>query len=347
MEDNKKLSMPMFRRITRIHQLIAEKKYPNCKTLSKDMECSEMTIHRDLNILTDEFGAPLDFDWTLKGYYYTQEFSIPLLETISQSEIATLKIAQKLLSIYKNIPFYNKIDSLINTLCACGNNPLNNISSGKDKENNKEFTEYNLIKRIGVPPTPSIKIEDKIWKLITLSLSENRILTFDIDNCTWDPNIGTKRTLRPYQILIENGLLYIYGYLEEKNDVRLYDLRRLYNIKVLPQHFSLPKNFEFEKVIGGGRFGVFTRYKPKTYKIAFYEDARELVRNTLWAKDQIIEEDEKGERTIITFSSSQDMKILDWVFENKAYAIPLEPPEFVEQWKYNIKVMAQIAGLIK
>lgn len=38
------------------------------------------------------------------------------------------------------------------------------------------------------------------------------------------------------------------------------------------------------------------------------------------------------------------MRILKWVFENMAYAEPLEPPSLVARWKFNIATMAQMAG---
>lgn len=66
-----------------------------------------------------------------------------------------------------------------------------------------------------------------------------------------------------------------------------------------------------------------------------------------WAKDQVMEKDvdeDKNERLVISFTSSQDMKILDWVFQNKAYAKPLEPESLVLRWKFNIAVMAKMAG---
>ena len=38
------------------------------------------------------------------------------------------------------------------------------------------------------------------------------------------------------------------------------------------------------------------------------------------------------------------MRVLDWVFENKAYALPLEPPSLVARWRYNVAEMARMAG---
>ena len=115
-------------------------------------------------------------------------------------------------------------------------------------------------------------------------------------------------------------------------------------LNTLSKHFDLPEKFEVENFTGGGNFGAFKRFRPKQYKIAFYEAARPIVRSGNWAADQEIVEDDENERTIITFTSAQDMGILDWVFENKAYALPLEPPSLVARWRYNVAEMARMAG---
>lgn len=67
-----------------------------------------------------------------------------------------------------------------------------------------------------------------------------------------------------------------------------------------------------------------------------------------WADDQKITEDvdeDGNERIVVTFTSAQDMRVLDWVFQNKAYAKPLEPESLVTRWRFNVQVMAQMAGL--
>jgi hypothetical protein len=39
------------------------------------------------------------------------------------------------------------------------------------------------------------------------------------------------------------------------------------------------------------------------------------------------------------------MRVLDWVFKNKAYAKPLAPESIVARWTYNVAKMAEMAGL--
>ena len=112
--------------------------------------------------------------------------------------------------------------------------------------------------------------------------------------------------------------------------------------------FELPEKYEFKYHTGKSHFGAFTRYAERQYKIAFYEDAVPDIKLGNWADDQefIDDVDEQGyERTVVTFTSAQDMRVLDWVFKNKAYALPLAPESLVTRWKYNVAKMAEMAGL--
>ena len=121
----------------------------------------------------------------------------------------------------------------------------------------------------------------------------------------------------------------------------------MYDILETDITFKLPENYEFKNHTGKSHFGAFTRYAERQYKIAFYEDAIPEIKLGNWAEDQVFTDDidEEGyERTVVTFTSAQDMRVLDWVFKNKAYAKPLAPESLVTRWKYNVAVMAKMAG---
>lgn len=59
---------------------LKENRYPNCKSFSAELRlidleynrniaCSAKTIQRDIRVLREEFGCPIDFDHERNGYY--------------------------------------------------------------------------------------------------------------------------------------------------------------------------------------------------------------------------------------------------------------------------------------
>lgn len=74
--NNKKITHRMLERLIRIHNKIKSGCYPNSRQLAYDLEASEPTINRDIEYLRDSRGAPIEYDYTQKGYYYTEEYEL-------------------------------------------------------------------------------------------------------------------------------------------------------------------------------------------------------------------------------------------------------------------------------
>lgn len=144
---------------------------------------------------------------------------------------------------------------------------------------------------------------------------------------------------------MDNGNYFLYGFSEERNETRLFSLARIKNPKTTEETFLLPEDFEFEKHCGGGRFGSFSYDELDHYKIEFYENARQMLKDFVWADDQKIHDDETRNCTTIEFSSTQYLKIEEWILSQGCYAKPLEPQWLVDEWKAHIKGMMDLAEI--
>lgn len=59
-------------RMWRIHELLAAGKYPNCFSLSTELEVSYRTVKRDIDYMRDHFDLPIAYDARRRGFYYTE-----------------------------------------------------------------------------------------------------------------------------------------------------------------------------------------------------------------------------------------------------------------------------------
>lgn len=73
---NKKITHRMIERLIYIHAKIKSGCYPNSRQLAQDLETSEPTINRDIEYLRDSRGAPIQYDFTKRGYYYTEDYEL-------------------------------------------------------------------------------------------------------------------------------------------------------------------------------------------------------------------------------------------------------------------------------
>lgn len=76
-------------RIQWLHKKISDRCYPNAYHLAERFHISHRQAQRDVDYLRNTMGAPVAYSSTEKGYYYTRDFSFPLmLETEGDIEFA-------------------------------------------------------------------------------------------------------------------------------------------------------------------------------------------------------------------------------------------------------------------
>lgn len=314
----------MLERLSKIHAKIKSGCYPNSQQLAFDNEVSVPTISRDIEFLRDRFGAPISYDAAQRGYFYEEDFDMPL-NMISSKDVMFLSLVKQLMTQYEGSPVYNEISNIIDFLTD---------SQGIGKSD--------FLKRVAAPPLPKVVVNEEAWNKVIQSLKENTLLRFDY-NGRWKTET-THRMVRPYQLLLQDGMYYVFGYDENAEDgkggERLFNLSRMKNIENTKQTFDLPDDFEFASRCGGGRFGAFKEENKVQYEIDFYDDARQFVKDCVWADDQEFIDSEEENMTTIKFSSSQSAKVLEWVLSQGVRARPIAPEDFVERWKKEIRGLA-------
>jgi len=340
MQKNKErvMNKRMIERLILIHNVIKAGMYPKCKDLraiykeKTGYNVGEATIYRDIEALRTNFKAPLEYDYEKQGYYYMDdnwEFSV---NQINADDIFYLSCAKTLLSTFDNSPVYNQIASVIDfvTQTQVGN-------------------KNTMLNRIAVPPLPKVLVNNDIWNVVIECLQKNTIIKFEY-NGRWNTST-THRMLRPYQVLLQDGMYFVFGFDENadggKGGERLFNLSRIKNAEDTGRTFELPKDFEFASRCGGGRFGAFKDANKVHYEIEFYDDARKFVKDCVWADDQEFEDYDEDSLTVMKFSSSQSMKVMEWILSLGVNARPVAPADFVERWQNQIRWMAESAGILK
>ena len=69
--------MNAYSRIEWLHKKIATGCYPNSSHIVEKFAISQRQAQRDIEMLKNEFGAPITYSPQRKGYYYTKGFDLP------------------------------------------------------------------------------------------------------------------------------------------------------------------------------------------------------------------------------------------------------------------------------
>jgi len=322
MKDQKSIAKTALARIYFIDREITSGKYPNTPALAKAYEVGTATISRDIEFMRDRLNAPIEYDYTRKGYYYTEKtFRLPAAFASAEDMLA-LGMAKTLLSLYQNTPIYDAAKELMESVTA----PL------ADGGNSRWYEE-----RIIVPPIPAVQFSPEVWNAACEALRKNRVLKFNYRS-TWNSGY-TPRRVRPYQLLFDNGAWYLYAHSIEGRGMRMYSLPRIQNISLEDETFTFPASADYRTRVDGSYFGAYSSEKTHRFRIAFYNDGAMRIKERLWAVDQQIKETPDG--VILSFSSSQYGKVLELVLANGRDAQPLEPKELVRDWQDNVLDMGK------
>ena len=313
-------------RILFIDREIASGKYPSCGGMAEKYETSVSTIGRDIAFMKYSLNAPIEYCAKRRGFYYSvQNYRIPAGFS-SAEDLLALGMAKSIFSLYRNTPLYEAAHNLLESITA----PLAADGNGSWYEN-----------RIVVPSVPYAPIAPELWNPITTGLRENRVLGFEYKG-TWDEEYSSRR-VRPYQLLFDTGVWYLYGFAEERKALRIFSLSRMKNPALTAERFSLPKDFDYRSDNSGTYFGVFMGHEKNRFCIAFYDESALWVRERQWAEDQEIDETDDG--VVMYFTSTQYSKVLEWVLSRGATARPFAPEKLVSDWRRHITEMHKLAKI--
>lgn len=194
--------------------------------------------------------------------------------------------------------------------------------------------------RIAVPPQMEFKFNTANWEKILLAMERNKKIRTRYAAPYKDPE--TQRILWPYQILLDNGTVYLFAHSEHAGVDLLYDLNKLEGITVTNEDFELPENYDFTKRCKGGRLGAYSSDEVLDYELEVKGYASYWIKDHKLTDDQTCEDIGK-EDVIVRFSSCQSGKVMEFVLKFGSSIKPLAPESFVNKWKQEVKKMYENA----
>ncbi|MDR0909883.1 MAG: WYL domain-containing protein [Spirochaetaceae bacterium] len=318
---NPPISRSAWDRFHFIDSQIQQGGYPNTVDLAHAYGCSTATIGRDIEFMRHNLHAPIIYDFDHKGFYYEKNFRLSPVFA-KKEDILALSFAKNLLAVYSGSPLYDIAHSAMDIILS----PFGKFPLAED--------------RIVAPLPASYPVDDDIWNTIIRAMSENRSLSFKYQS-VWNKPFE-KRAVKPFQLLFDVGAWYLYGYSAERGGRRMFSLSRIKDIKILPVRFTLPADYDYRIMQGGSYFGVYAGDKKYNFSVKFTGDFVLWAKERKWADDQTNEDTPDG--VIVSFSSTQYAKVLEWTLSKGAFANPLKPAKLVTDWKAQIAAMRKNAG---
>lgn len=317
-----------YARIYHIHKLLCTNRYPRITKIAEEFEVSKRTVERDIEHMRDRLGAPICYDHSKKGYYYGEEgFQLPPL-SITEEELATIFLGQRLLSQFMGTPFEKIIQNAFEKILAAipeddvsGLHLINDMVSFdvKSLRGDEERVLQNYSKL-----TAAIGNKTKVW-MRYYSASRDKI---------------NERYVDPYHLRYHQGAWYLIGYCNLREAMRIFALDRILDLKNTEGSFDIPDDFVLKDYLSSA-LGIETGNKPQEVGIRFDRHQARWVRERCWHHTQRIEPQADGSIILrITVAGLGEVK--RWVLGFGGHAEVLYPEKLREELVKEAERMSRI-----
>ena len=282
-------------------------RFPNATRLAEQFELSTKTAHRSIDYFRDRLQAPLEYDESRKGYFYTDlSFQIPITR-VSQDELLALLISRKLITEASAGSLGDElghISARLGSLLA---------ASLPGKAHPEEAFSFRWK---GINPTDPL-----IFQNVTAALIQGRLLSF----CYYSPTSSacTMRTVEPHHMVNYLGTWHLIAFCQLRNEWRDFVLGRMTICKIEAEEFAIRPKQEWQPFLED-TFGIFQNKQSFNVKLKFSPERSRWIRGEVWHEGQTEELLEDGS-LLLTIPVSHETEIMMEILKHGSHVEVLEP----------------------
>lgn len=297
--------------------------FPNAQTLAEHFEISLKTAQRNIDYMQDHLGAPLEYDPSRRGFFYTEAFVLPPLQ-VSQNEILAILLARNLLSGSAGGALSHSIRTFGRKLfAATGNLGLSEI---RVKE------AFSAVWH-GFAPA-----EAATFRTVADSLIQRQELTFRY--FAPSTNEETVRRVEPHHLQHYMGGWILLAYCLDRSDWRKFHLGRMRETKLAGRSFTPRPASEWQPHVQGA-FGIFQGGSPISVVLRFNAFRARWIKDEIWHPEQSVRQEPDGS-VLLSFSVTDFREVRLKVLQFGADVEVLEPAELRREIRDEIGRMREL-----
>jgi predicted DNA-binding transcriptional regulator YafY len=296
-----------------------KERFPNANSLGVHFEIAPKTAQRSIDHFRDRLLAPLEYDKSRKGYFYTDPtFQLPVIR-ISEEELLALLISRKLIT-EASAGFL--ADELGSVSARLGSLLSANLPGRARPEDAFSFRWKNI------SPTDPLT-----FKVVTSALLQGKQLTF----CYYSPTASncTMRTVEPHHMVNYMGNWHLIAFCHLRGDWRDFVLGRMSLCNIEGTAFKIREKDEWEPFLQN-TFGIFQNRKSFNVVLRFTPERSRWIKGEMWheAQTELVQDDGSLVRTI---PASHEAEIMMEILKHGSHVEVLEPEWLKEKIAQEMK----------
>ena len=272
--------------------------------------------------MRNQLNAPIGFDRTRGGYYYTDRTFRLSFPQLSQGELVALFLAERMLRQFRGTPFEPDLRQAIAKL---GEMAPDRVSVRLDS----------VADFLSVLPATESEYNPKLFCALT-SATVGRC-RLDVRYWAASRNDTTRRRFDPFDMALVDDGWYAIGYCHLRKDIRMFAVQRVLSIRETGETFDRPADFRaqdylkgsFRALRGDGDYHVVLRFRT---------DVARRFAEKRWHASQILEHQPDGS-LIARIQVSSLVEIKRWVMWWGMECEVLQPRELRELITHELREM--------
>ena len=315
-----------FTRACWFHGRIKAGKFPNARHLVEEFEICQRTAYRVFEFLRDEFNAPLQYDHSRKGYFYTDTaFELPG-HWISESNILALSLAVRLASTIPDPALKDDLCRLINRVTGIAGKNIQACLQQLDNKVSVKNIEYAMV-AVGT------------FRQCVEALFAARPLRITYHSPHHDTT--STRTIQPLHLMHYMGSWHLIAWCDKKRSLRDFALARIREITpsdaILPVPTDLPNIKDYTRK----HFGIMQSGTASQAILRFSPQIAPWIQEQSWHPEQVVTIEKDGSLRL-EFPVADFRELVGTVLRHGAEVSVIEPEELKNLVGREIERMAKI-----
>ncbi|MFN2367008.1 MAG: helix-turn-helix transcriptional regulator [Desulfurivibrionaceae bacterium] len=318
-----------FRRLVFVDQQVREGmkngQLANCRSMAAAYEVSPKTIMRDMDYLKNQCDAPLSYDRSRHGYYYTEEnYQLPAIK-INESDLLAICLTRKIMEQHRNTPIYRKLAAVFDRI-------------EKSLPERITISPAWIDERISVLGDSRADIDPMIWETVAKTLHHYRGLR--ISYLKPGATENSERRIDPYHVVSFQGEWYLIGFCHLRAGIRIFAISRIKRARALKAAFTIPADFNLDDFTDSN-FGLFGSARQQEVKIRFSPKIAPYIMERDQHPEQTMVREEDG-ALLLSFPTRHLLGVKRWILSWGSDAEVLAPAKLRAEIRREIMKYSQV-----
>ncbi len=315
-----------YERFLWFHDRVKASRYPNARHLAERFEISPRTAQRELDFIRDRLKAPLEYDHTRKGYYYTDDsFELPS-NWYSEDSVISFALAARLASTIPDTRIKNELYNFIGKLF-------------KARHQETELDIRELSEKISVKNIEYSRVNEEYFNSILNALFQAAPLSISY----YSPHSKkeTERTVLPLHLMQYMGSWHLIAFCSLRNDMRDFALSRVRSINLSDDNIHLPDDLPPIKEYTRKHFGIIQGGRTRNVCLRFVPSVADWIEEQIWHPDQ--EQTFKKDGSLeLRFPAADFKELIKRILSHGSDVKVVSPKALAEDVKAEIEKMGMI-----